>query len=265
MAFRIQIRRDTAEKWVINNPILLEGEIGYETDTTYIKIGDGTTYWNDLPYWNGGVTGAGLVVKEGSVTVLSPTNTINFSNDFNVTATSATEASISLVNGGGGSSSGTFDIFVNGEGVTGATGLNFTGFGLTASGKYVTLKPYYTPYFSVTALLDGGGNFSSFYSSRGPNGEPLTGPNWNYTLANSGNNVTITHNTGAVPIGLATHGSDGTNISVNYPFGASNAPFGLYYPINKNSFTVTGIQSGQNTGAAASNTIDIIWTFGSTL
>ena len=262
MAFRIQIRRDVALKWSINNPILLDGEIGYETDTTYIKIGDGTTYWNDLSYWTGGVTGAGLVTKRGGSTVLSPTNILNFSNDFYVTASSATEATITLANGGGGSSS--FNIYVNGEGVTGATGLDFNGFGLTASDKFVTLTPYYSPYFSVTAQLDGGGNFGSFSTSRGPNGEPLTGPSWNYSLTNSGNNVTITHNSSVVPIGLSTHGYDGTYVSVNTPFGTSNAPFALYYPINKNSFTVTGIQSTY-TGASASNTVDIIWTFGLTL
>jgi hypothetical protein len=54
MAFRIQIRRDTASKWTINNPILLNGEMGYETDTKYMKIGDGTTEWNDLLYWSAG-------------------------------------------------------------------------------------------------------------------------------------------------------------------------------------------------------------------
>ena len=262
MAFRIQIRRDAALKWSINNPILLDGEIGYETDTTYIKIGDGTTYWNDLSYWTGGVTGAGLITKKNGSTVLSPTNILNFSNDFYVTASSATEATITLSNGGGGSSS--FNIFSNGEGVTGATGLNFIGFGLENDNKYVTIKPYYSPYFSVTAQLNGGGNFDSFSTSRGPDGEPLTGPAWNYTFTNSNNNITITHNSGTSPIGLATHGSDGTSIYVNTPFGTSNAPFALYYPINKSSFTVTGIQSTY-TGASASNTVDIIWTFGSTL
>jgi hypothetical protein len=112
-------------------------------------------------------------------------------------------------------------------GVTGATGMDFNGFGLTASDKFVTLTPYYTPYFSVTAQLDGGGNFGSFSTSRGPNGEPLTGPSWNYSLTNSGNNVTITHNSNVVPIGLSTHGYDGTYVSVNTPFGTSNAPFAL--------------------------------------
>lgn len=53
MAFRIQIRRDTSAKWEVNNTVLLEGEIGYTTDTKYMKIGDGDTTWNNLDYWNG--------------------------------------------------------------------------------------------------------------------------------------------------------------------------------------------------------------------
>jgi hypothetical protein len=54
MSFRVQIRRDPSGKWIVNNPILLSGEIGYETDTTFLKIGDGATTWNNLPYWKGG-------------------------------------------------------------------------------------------------------------------------------------------------------------------------------------------------------------------
>ena len=33
-----------------NNPVLADGEIGVETDTDKIKIGDGVTAWNSLPY-----------------------------------------------------------------------------------------------------------------------------------------------------------------------------------------------------------------------
>jgi len=51
MAFRVQLRRDTSAKWYLNNPILLDGEMGYETDTTFVKIGDGTTPWRSLSYW----------------------------------------------------------------------------------------------------------------------------------------------------------------------------------------------------------------------
>lgn len=53
MAQRIKIRRDTAANWSQYNPILSLGEQGYETDTKQIKIGDGETSWNNLPYYRG--------------------------------------------------------------------------------------------------------------------------------------------------------------------------------------------------------------------
>jgi len=50
MASIIQIRRDTASNWTSANPILAQGELGAETDTSKIKIGDGTTAWSSLAY-----------------------------------------------------------------------------------------------------------------------------------------------------------------------------------------------------------------------
>ena len=50
MADMIQIRRDTAANWTSANPILAQGEMGAETDTSKIKIGDGTTAWASVPY-----------------------------------------------------------------------------------------------------------------------------------------------------------------------------------------------------------------------
>jgi len=50
MADKIQIRRDTTVEWVSNNPVLSEGEQGYEIDTGKIKIGDGSTAWTSLAY-----------------------------------------------------------------------------------------------------------------------------------------------------------------------------------------------------------------------
>ena len=49
----MQQRRDTATNWTNNNPTLLGGEIGYETDTGYLKIGDGSTAWTSLAYISG--------------------------------------------------------------------------------------------------------------------------------------------------------------------------------------------------------------------
>jgi hypothetical protein len=47
---RIQHRRGSAAEWTVNNPILFAGELGYETDTTRIKVGDGVTQWVNLAY-----------------------------------------------------------------------------------------------------------------------------------------------------------------------------------------------------------------------
>jgi len=51
MANRIQIRRDSSTNWSNINPVLAEGELGYETDTHKLKVGDGQTHWLDLPYY----------------------------------------------------------------------------------------------------------------------------------------------------------------------------------------------------------------------
>ena len=50
MAVKIQFRRDTAAAWTAANPVLAAGELGLETDTTYYKIGNGSTAWNSLAY-----------------------------------------------------------------------------------------------------------------------------------------------------------------------------------------------------------------------
>lgn len=46
----IKLRRGTAAQWTAANPILADGETGYETDTGNLKIGDGSTSWVSLPY-----------------------------------------------------------------------------------------------------------------------------------------------------------------------------------------------------------------------
>lgn len=51
MAQQIQIRRDTSTNWTSVNPTLAQGELGFETNTNKLKIGDGTTAWNSLAYY----------------------------------------------------------------------------------------------------------------------------------------------------------------------------------------------------------------------
>lgn len=66
MATRIQLRRDTASNWSIANPTLAAGEPGLETDTGYVKYGNGVTPWNSLPYAStGGGGGSGATGPQG--------------------------------------------------------------------------------------------------------------------------------------------------------------------------------------------------------
>nr|DAU39335.1 MAG TPA: hyaluronidase [Caudoviricetes sp.] len=47
----------TAAALKAKNPVLLDGEVVYESDTLKHKIGDGTTAWNTLPYAKGDFDG----------------------------------------------------------------------------------------------------------------------------------------------------------------------------------------------------------------
>lgn len=50
MAVQIQLRRGSAANWSSTNPILAQGELGYELDTGKFKIGNGVNAWNTLGY-----------------------------------------------------------------------------------------------------------------------------------------------------------------------------------------------------------------------
>ena len=53
-----------AAEWTAKNPLLQRGEIGIESDTHKAKVGDGTTYWNTLPYFFVAETEWGYIVGD---------------------------------------------------------------------------------------------------------------------------------------------------------------------------------------------------------
>lgn len=55
------IRNDSATNWAKVNPVLALGELGVETDTRKLKVGDGTTVWNSLSYISGSEAGLGVI------------------------------------------------------------------------------------------------------------------------------------------------------------------------------------------------------------
>jgi len=46
----IKLRRDTGTNWTTVNPILANGEAGFDTTTNQIKVGDGANTWANLSY-----------------------------------------------------------------------------------------------------------------------------------------------------------------------------------------------------------------------
>lgn len=58
---RRQERRDTAAHWTAINPVLAQGEIGFETDTGQFKFGNGSSTWTALTYYIPGAGGTGAV------------------------------------------------------------------------------------------------------------------------------------------------------------------------------------------------------------
>ena len=58
---KIKIRNDTKNNWTTQNPVLLKGEMGVETDTRKFKFGDGVSDWKTLEYAS--ATGAIIMNK----------------------------------------------------------------------------------------------------------------------------------------------------------------------------------------------------------
>lgn len=50
MSIQIQLRQGSASLWTSTNSTLAIGEVGIESDTLRIKVGNGYTAWNSLPY-----------------------------------------------------------------------------------------------------------------------------------------------------------------------------------------------------------------------
>jgi len=92
MASLIQIKRGTASSWTSANTVLAAGEVGFETDTKKLKVGDGTTAWTSLGYTvtdgdisgvtagtglsGGGNSGAVTLAIDSTVATLTGTQTL---------------------------------------------------------------------------------------------------------------------------------------------------------------------------------------------
>lgn len=88
----IQVKRGTASAWTSANTVLAAGEVGFETDTKKMKVGDGSTAWTSLGYTvtdgditgvtagsgltGGGSSGAVTLAIDSTVATLTGTQTL---------------------------------------------------------------------------------------------------------------------------------------------------------------------------------------------
>ena len=89
-------RRDTAANWTGANPTLLAGEIGIESDTNKIKIGDGSTAWTSLAYIPGLAYGTArqLLQTNSGATGAEWTSNVDIPGTLDVTGTSTLDGMV---------------------------------------------------------------------------------------------------------------------------------------------------------------------------
>ena len=67
-------RSDTAENWESKNPTLGKAEFGYDETNKKMKLGDGITPWNDLPWYNKNFNIVNGTAERSLHTIGSPEN-----------------------------------------------------------------------------------------------------------------------------------------------------------------------------------------------
>lgn len=88
MKIRVQFRRGSSTAWSATNVTLAAGEVGFETDTSKLKFGDGVTPWSELPYANLSSVGSVFSVDTGNGLLGGPISTVGtISLDKNYVAT----------------------------------------------------------------------------------------------------------------------------------------------------------------------------------
>jgi len=73
---------NTQSQWAAQNPVLMAGEPGLESETENLKIGDGRTQWNRLPYFSSpGYWGSFWDSTSQTATANTPTSILIRGND----------------------------------------------------------------------------------------------------------------------------------------------------------------------------------------
>ena len=252
MAIQIQLRRGTASQWTAANTLLAQGEIGLETDTSKLKLGDGSTLWNSLSYFSAGsgvtaVTATSPVASSGGLTpvismpaattsvsgYLTSTDwtTFNGKGSGTVTSVAATAGTGISVSGSPITTSGTLTITNTAPDQTVAL---TAGTGISTSGTY----PNFTITNSApdqTVALTGAGTTS------------ITGTYPNFTItSNDSATGTVTSVAATVPSFLSVTGSPITTSGTLAIALASTPTNGQLLIGNGTGFSYANLTAGSN-------------------
>jgi hypothetical protein len=147
---QLQFRRGLSTQWTSNNTVLADGEMGIETDTSFFKIGNGSTAWNSLAYGGiRGVTGpTGPTGRTGATGFTGPASLVTGPTGPVAIGPTGFTGPASFVTGptgagGGGSVSITgstgfgniLTVATGGAGIFGNSNLTFNGSNLTVNGN----------------------------------------------------------------------------------------------------------------------------------
>jgi hypothetical protein len=170
MANKIQLRRDTAENWASEDPILSQGEPGYDLTNKILKIGNGTAHWSELDPVGASQLppdAQGYLINDGDGNLSWGPGDGTFSGDYNDLTNAPTIPTdvnqltdVDGLLGGGGGGGGSSDRLVNGD------------LEVVLDNKGTLTTPLLLPK-SFTAVLD---------SAHSVQGVDLTGSPWEYTV-----------------------------------------------------------------------------------
>jgi hypothetical protein len=222
MAFRIQIRRDTAANWAINNPVLLQAEMGYVTDINQAKFGNGIDPWNDLEYFApAGVTGSAGPTGPGGPTGPAGTG----------------------ITGPAGSTGS--------AGPTGSAGSTGPAGSVTSVGIY-----------SMKLEFNGGNLISSpFIQAKDPEGDTITSGSGGWTfIRNNATSITINHPVGTwfLNFNRIAQNSSGDWVTANVS-GSSTSNLAVIQNTLQNSFTVNSLSTGSGLSLTGTAFLYLTW------
>jgi hypothetical protein len=219
--YRIQLRRGTGSEWSAQNPTLALGELGYETDTGNVKIGDGASSWNSLNRYFGIQGSVGAQGAQGTQGRLGAQGTQGLQGTQGILGAQGSQGPLGVgAQGAAGSAQGA----IGTQGLQGSTGAGTQGVqGLQGVGGISGSRTYsVTNSGSSSYIIDGSNN---------PTLNLLRGFTYIFNVNASGHpfwikTAQVTGTGSAYSSGVTNNGIDSGTITFAVPY---DAPDTLYY------------------------------------